>query len=84
MGCIWEGNRWSYIALALCHRLKWFIHLGAQDLNKSDELHAYTPHMVWHSLPFLLSQGIVWLNCYSYILFILCNFHQAAASAFNQ
>jgi len=33
----WEGNRSSGIALAMRHRLQWFIHLRAQGLSKGDE-----------------------------------------------
>jgi len=33
----WEGNRRSGLALAMRHRLKWFIHLRAQCLSKGDE-----------------------------------------------
>jgi len=45
--CGWEGNRKSGVALAMRHRLKWFIHLWAQSLSKGDELHpTYTSHWV--------------------------------------
>jgi len=27
MPCVWEGNRRSGVALAMYHRLKWFVHL---------------------------------------------------------
>jgi len=30
MSCDWEGNRRSGVALAMRHRLKWFIHLQAE------------------------------------------------------
>jgi len=33
----WEGNRRSGVALAIRHKLKWFIHLWALDLSKGDE-----------------------------------------------
>jgi len=36
------------------NRLKWFIHLQAQDLSKGDEHPAYTPHGLLCSLPSLL------------------------------
>jgi len=52
MPCGWEGNRRSGVALAIRHRLQWFIHLRAQSLRKGDEHPAYTPHGVWHTLPF--------------------------------
>jgi len=32
MLCGWEGNRRSGVALAMCHRLKWFVHLRAHGL----------------------------------------------------
>jgi len=58
MSCGWEGNRRSGVALAMHHRLEWFIHLRAQVLSKGDEHPANTPHWVWNSLPFLLiSEG---------------------------
>jgi len=37
MSCDWEGNRRSGVALAMRHRLQWFIHLRAQGLSKGDE-----------------------------------------------
>ena len=37
MSCDWEGNRRSGVALAMRHRLKWFIHPRAQVLNEGDE-----------------------------------------------
>jgi len=33
MPCGWEGNRKSSVALAMHHRLKWFIHLRADGLD---------------------------------------------------
>ena len=39
MPCGWEDNRRSGVALAMRHRLQWFIHLRAQ----SHEHPAYTP-----------------------------------------
>jgi len=49
MPCGWEGNRGSGVALAMRHRLQWFIHLRAHGLRKGDGHLAYTPHGVWHS-----------------------------------
>jgi len=46
MLCGWEGNRRSGIALAMRHRLSWFIHLG-YGLNghrQGDEHPAYAPN----------------------------------------
>ena len=37
MPCGWEGNRRSGVALVMCHRLQWFIHLLAHGLRKGDE-----------------------------------------------
>ena len=34
--CGWEGNRRSVVALAMRHRLQWFIHLRAQGPRKGD------------------------------------------------
>ena len=47
MPCGWEGNRRSGVALAMRHRLQWFIHLRAHGLRKGD----VTPPTVltlWH------------------------------------
>jgi len=49
MPCSREDNRRSGVALAMRHRLQWFIHLRAHGLRKGDEHPAYTPHGVWHS-----------------------------------
>ena len=59
MPCSWEGNRRCGVALAMRHRLQWFIHLRAhslrtQGLRKGDEHPAYTSHWVWHSFTFCL------------------------------
>jgi len=43
MSCDWEGNRRSAAALAMRHRLKWFIHLRVQGLSKGDEHPTDTP-----------------------------------------
>jgi len=37
MPCGWEGNGRSGVALAMRHRLQWFIHLLAHGLQKEDE-----------------------------------------------
>ena len=34
MPCSWEGNRRSGVALAMRHRLQWFIHLRAHGLDR--------------------------------------------------
>ena len=51
MLCGWGGNRRSGVALAVRHRLQWFIHLRAHGPRKGVEHPAYTPHGVWHTLP---------------------------------
>ena len=48
-----EGDGRSGIALAMRHRLQWFIHLRVHGLRKGDEQPAKTPHRVWHTLPLL-------------------------------
>jgi len=53
MSCGWEGNRRSGVALAMRHRLQWFIHLRAHGLRKDDEHPAYTPRGVWYSLSYI-------------------------------
>jgi len=59
MPCSWEGNRRSGVALAMRHRLQWFIHLRAH--RKGDEHPTYTPHGVWHtlSLPFSVTIEVI-------------------------
>jgi len=37
MSCDWKGNRRSGVALAMRHRLEWFIHLRVQGLSNGDE-----------------------------------------------
>jgi len=63
MPCGWEGNRRSGVALAMRHRLQWFINLRAHGLSKKEDEHpAYTtgikaiPHI--ETLP--LFQGILY------------------------
>ena len=34
MPCVWEGNRRSGVALAMPHRLNWFIQLQAHGLDR--------------------------------------------------
>jgi len=55
MSCDWEGNRRSDVAVAMRHRLKWFIHLRAQGPSKGDGRPTNTPHGVRYSLPYLIS-----------------------------
>jgi len=54
MSCDWEGNRRSSVAMAMRHRLKWFIHLRAQGLSKRDKHPTNTPHGLRNSLPYLM------------------------------
>ena len=42
MLCGWEGNCRSGVALAMRHRLQWFIHLWAQRLRMGNEQPTYT------------------------------------------
>jgi len=42
----WKGNRRSGVAVAMRHRLRWFIHLRVHGLRKGDEHPAYTPRGV--------------------------------------
>ena len=58
MPCGWGGNRRSGVALAMRHRLQWFIHLRAHGLRKGDEHPAYTPHGVWHSFTFFVDMDL--------------------------
>jgi len=60
MPCGWKGNRTAGVALAMRHRLHWFIHLHvrAHGLRNGDEHLAYTPHDVWHSFTFTLDTSI--------------------------
>jgi len=55
MPCGWGGDRRSGIALAMCHRLQWFIYLRAHGLRKGD---AHPPTLLMGygtplSLPYL-------------------------------
>jgi len=62
MSCDREGNRRSGVALAMRHRLKWFIRLRAQDVSKGDEQPTNTPHGVWYSLPLPCGTGVTLVN----------------------
>jgi len=44
MSCGWEGNRRSDVALAMRHRLQWFIHLRALGLDREMSTPP-TPHV---------------------------------------
>jgi len=87
MSCDWEGNRRSGVALAMCHRLEWFIHLRAQGLSKGDEHPTNTPHGVWYSTllwsPYVIGQTIIFLPCdfYLSLFFFLLSFFPRLISA---
>ena len=55
------GNRRSGVALAVRHRLQWFIHLRADGPSKGHEHPAYTPHGLWH-IYFLYNDYLLYLN----------------------
>ena len=55
--CGWEGYHRSGVALAMRHRLQWFIHLRARGPRKGDAHPAYTPGGVWHSSPYAIIVG---------------------------
>ena len=50
MLCGWEGNRRSGVAMAMRHRLQWFIHspTGSRPKKGRRASRLYTPHWVWH------------------------------------
>jgi len=54
----WEGNRRSGVALAMRHRLKWFIHLRAQGPSKEISTPANTPYGVWYFALYLFYRRI--------------------------
>jgi len=52
MPCGWEGNRRSGVALAMHHRLHWFIHVRAHGQRKADEhpaIHSSWGMAAWRS-----------------------------------
>jgi len=51
MLCGREGNCRSGVALAMRHRLQWFVHLRAHGHRKGDEHPTNTLDGVWSSLP---------------------------------
>ena len=53
MPCGWEGNRRSRVALAMRHRLQWFIHLRrAPGLGREMSTPPTLSCGVWHILPY--------------------------------
>ena len=69
MPCGWEGNRRSGVALAIRHRLQWFIHLRAHGLDR--EMSTYTPHGAWHTSLYFACDALSILECYVYVIDIL-------------
>ena len=51
MPCSWEGNRRSGVALAMRHRLQWFIHLRAHGLDSEMSTPPALSCGVWPHLP---------------------------------
>jgi len=47
MPCGWEGNRRCGIALAMHHRIKWFIHLWAHGLDREMSTPPTLSSAVW-------------------------------------
>jgi len=47
----WEGKHRFDVALAMHHRLQWFIYLWAQGLSQGDEYLACTSYGLWHRVP---------------------------------
>ena len=80
MSCDWEGNRRSGVALAMRHRLKWFIHLRAQGLSKGDKHPTNTLRGVWYSLPFISERELTFTLaiccrpsvCLSVVMSVVC------------
>jgi len=60
----WEGNHRSGVALAMCHGLKWFIHLWAQRPLVGDEHPAYAPAGAWLSLPLNMQESKFYMDRY--------------------
>jgi len=52
MPCGWEGNHGSGVALAMRHRLHWFIHLQAHGLDSEMS----TPSTLSAHLPYLFAR----------------------------
>ena len=69
MPCGWEGNRMSGVAMAMRHRLQWFIHLPAHGLRKGDE----------HRPTLLVKYGPIYIQ-YTAVLQRLTNFASLTSS----
>ena len=75
MPCCWEGNRRFGVALAMRHRLQWFIHLRIDGLRKGDEppptllmmgydtLYLFLPGRLPPCLTLTLNTNPITLNC---------------------
>jgi len=57
MPCDWEGSRRSGVALAMRHRLKWFIRLRAHGLDREMSTPAYALLWSMARLPYLQKTG---------------------------
>ena len=55
----WEGNRRSDVALAMRHRLQWFIHLRAHSLDRDMSTPPTLSCGVWHIYHTYCAEG--WL-----------------------
>jgi len=71
MPCGWEGNRRSGVALAMRHRLQWYIHLRDHGLRKGDEcvcVYAYALLVEYgpFTFPYLITYSVAeWLACWT-------------------
>ena len=57
MPCGWEANYRSDVALAMSHRLQWFIHLQAHGIRH--EYLSLHSSWIWHSLLFVLLRELL-------------------------
>jgi len=57
MPCSWEGNCRSGVALAMCHRLQWFIHLWAHGLDRDTYAVLWSVAHLPFTLPFVDGTG---------------------------
>ena len=63
MPCGWEGNRRSGVALAMRHRLQWFIHLRAHGLDM--EMSTQPTLLMGHStFTFLVNNERIFVTVY--------------------
>ena len=79
MSCDWEGNRRSAVAVAMRHRLNWFLHVRAQRSSKGDEHPTNTVPRAWSAFSFTIAiclascecRGLLWLD-FGGVMFGLC------------